>query len=430
MAGFALQSMYNLVDAIYLGRVSAAALAAPSIGLNILLFVIVFGMGFANAGSTLVAQSNGKGDRDRVDFYLGQTIALLLAMSLVIMSIGQLGLNGILRLLQVPPEVEGYTRQYLRILFMAVPFMYTTFAVRTALQGTGNGVTPLFIEGSTIILNIILDPILIFGFGPIPAMEVQGAAIATLISRAAAAGISLLVVARGRRGVQLHASNLRVEREAFNHYVRIGLPASLGQAVSALGFTVLQGVVNSMGTAVIAAFGVGNRVIGFFNMPAIGFGQATASMVGRSLGAGDQERARTVVRYSVATMAVFITTAMTVMFLWGNQVTRFFVNDPEVISHGALMFRIVSPSVILFILFTTINGAFQGGGDTKPVMILNMTRLWGLRVPLAFFLAFVIGAGPIAIWVSMFVSNFAVAIAAFGLLRSGRWMRALNPADL
>lgn len=430
MAGFALQSMYNLVDAIYLGRVSAAALAAPSIGLNILLFVIVFGMGFANAGSTLVAQSHGKGDRERVDFYLGQTIVLLLAMSLIVMSLGQASLNGILRVLQVPQEIVGYTREYLRVLLFAVPFMYTTFAVRTALQGTGNGVTPLQIEGSTIVLNIILDPILIFGLGPIPAMEVRGAAIATLISRAAAAGISLIVVSRGRKGLQLRARNLRIDRTAMNHYVRIGLPASLGQAVSALGFTVLQGVVNSMGTAVIAAFGVGNRVIGFFNMPAIGFGQATASMVGRSLGSGDQERAQTVVRYSVVTMAVFITAAMTVMFVWGNQVTRFFVDDAEVIRHGALMFRIVSPSVILFILFTTINGAFQGGGDTRPVMVLNMMRLWGLRVPIAFFLAYVVGAGPMSIWASMFISNFAVAIAAFYLLRSGRWMRALNPADL
>jgi Na+-driven multidrug efflux pump len=193
---------------------------------------------------------------------------------------------------------------------------------------------------------------------------------------------------------------------------------------------VLQGVVNTFGTAVVAAFGVGNRIIGLFNMPALGFSQATTSLVGQQLGAKRKDRAVTVVKQSVVTVTVFIVVGMTLTFFFGSSFVRFFIDDPEVIQHGATMFRVISMSVVLFAMFTVAVGAFQGGGDTKPVMYLNIGRLWGLRLPVAYLLAIVLHMGPNGIWWAMFVSNLVTAVVGFAILKRGRWLHKINPDTL
>lgn len=218
--------------------------------------------------------------------------------------------------------------------------------------------------------------------------------------------------------------------ESARLFIGIGMPASLGQGISAFGFTVLQGVVNSFGASVVAAFGVANRIISLVNMPAIGMSRATASLVGQSLGARNTERAKRIVRMSGLTIFGFVGIGMIFAFFYGNLLVRFFVDDAEVIGHGAILFRIVSPSVVLFALFTVILGAFEGGGDTKPVLVMHAVRLWGIRVPLAFLLAVRLGMGPPGIWISMFVSNLVIASAGFLLLRSGRWMHKIDPDKL
>jgi Na+-driven multidrug efflux pump len=137
-----------------------------------------------------------------------------------------------------------------------------------------------------------------------------------------------------------------------------------------------------------------------------------------------------VLRQSVLTILAFMSVGMTLTFFFGNLVVRFFVDDPAVVEVGAVMFRVVSISVIPFALFTVANGAFQGGGDTKPVMYLNVARLWGLRVPVAYLLAVAVGIGPLGVWMSMVVSNVVIAAAGFWILSKGRWLTALDQSAL
>ena len=421
-----LQVTYNLVDAWFLGKVSAEAVSAPAITFSVVFFLSVVGMAFSQAGATLVAQSHGAGDRRLVDFYASQTVGLITVAGIVVGILGVAGIGALLWLLRVPPEVVGFTRTYMRIIFSAVPFMFFFFVLQGVFQGVGDSVTALLVQFATVAFNAALDPILIFGVGPVPAMGVAGAAIATLASRVISAAAILVILFRGGDRLRIRREDLRPRLDAWRRLVAIGAPLATGQGLAALGFTVLQGVVNGFGVAVVAAFGIGNRIIGVFNMPAMGFSRATAAIVGQELGAGRPEGAREAVRFSVLSMVAFIVPAMTLTFFFGNHIMRFFVDDPAVIAHGATMFRIVSVSVVPFTLFTVINGAFQGGGDTRPVMYLNLLRLWGLRVPLAMLLAWGVALGPTGIWYSMFVSNIVTAGLGFWLLRTGRWMRRLE----
>jgi len=425
-----MQMLYNLVDTFFLGRIGAAAVNAPTISFNIVMFLAVFGVGFGTAGTTLIAQSKGKGDRDRVDFYLGQLALLTLVLSVTVAVLGLSLHHPIMVAMQVPAESFEYTRQYLTIIFAGIPLMFGAFFFQAALQGIGNSVTPFVIQFVTVILNIAIDPIFIFGLGPVPRMEVAGAAYATVLCKGIAAVAGLAILIRGRRGMKLRLRNMRPDPATARRFVDIGLPASLGQGFSAFGFTVLQGVVNSFGAAVVAAFGVGNRIINMFIMPAGGMSRATAALVGQSLGAKDRRTAIKVVRMAGGTILAFIGIAMFLLFFWGSSFVRFFVDEPEVVAHGAVLFRIVSPSVVLFALYMVIVGAFEGGGDTKPVMFLHAGRLWGVRVPLAFGLAVGLGLGPPGIWIAMLASNLVVAVIGFGLLKSGRWTRKIDPDTL
>lgn len=421
-----LQVTYNLVDAWFLGRISAEAVSAPSIAFSVVFFLSVFGMGFSQAGTTLVSQSQGAGSRRNVDFYASQTVSLVTLTGLLVGVAGALGVDPLLTLLRVPANALEETRVYMRIIFAAVPFMFFFFVLQGVLQGVGDSVTALRVQFATVTLNALLDPFLIFGWGPLPAMGVAGAATATLVSRAISAAVILVILFRGREKLRIRLSDLLPRDGAWKRLLGIGLPLATGQGVAALGFTVLQGVVNGFGVAVIAAFGVGNRIIGLFNMPAIGLSRATAALVGQELGAGREEGARQAVRVSIYSMLAFIVPAMSLTFFFGNSVIRFFVDDPEVIAQGATLFRIVSISVIPFTLFTVINGAFQGGGVTRPVMVLSIVRLWGIRVPLAMLLAWNLAQGPVGIWYAMFVSNILVAAAGFLLLRRGSWLRRID----
>lgn len=431
MAGNFVHTLYNMADTYFLGKLGKEAVAAPSIAFNIVMLLTVFGGSFSMAGTTLMSQAKGRAEKhpeeaEKVEFYLGQMASLTMLSSFILMGIGLAFAEPLLGLLRVPADVYGQTLVYMRLMMFEIPFMFAAFVLSGALQAVGDSMTPFKIQLVTVVLNIALDPVLIFGLGPFPAMGVAGAAVATVLSRAVSAAISAYILIAGRRGLRLHARHLPLKKESALLFVRIGLPSSFGQAISTLGFTVMQGAVNAFGTAVIAAFGVGNRIIGLFNMPAMGFSQATATLVGQSLGAKDKEKAKLVVHQSLLTIFAFISVAMTLTFFFGASFTRFFVDDPEVIAHGVMQFRIVSVSVVFFALFNVLNGAFYGGGDTVPVMANNIFRLWGLRVPLLYLMAFTLGWGPVGIWWSMFVSNMGVTAIAWFLYRSERWARSVG----
>ncbi len=430
MASNLVQTLYNLADAFFLGKLGEAELSAPTIAFPIIFFLILFGIGFSMAGTTLIAQAKGKGDEKRVDFYLGQTTTILTFTSVVIAVAGVMLAAPLLRLLQTPPEVFVFTRDYTVIIFAGMPFMFGFLILQSAMQGIGRTLVPLWVQLGTVAFNIALDPVLIFGIGIFPAWGVRGAAAATVIARGLSSAVAVALLIRGCHGLRLQRVNLRPVARSVRLFVRIGLPSSLGQALTALGFTVLQGLVNSFGAPVIAAFGVGNRLIGLFNMPALGISRAVTTLVGQHLGARDPEGAKRAVFTGAAAIQIFLVPAMTLTFFYGGSFIRFFVDDPRTIAYGAELFRVVAPSVVFFGFFHAFIGAFQGAGDTKPVMVLNVARLWLLRLPAAWLLAVMFGWGPVGIWWSMFISNSCAAAATIVWFGRGKWIGALDPDSI
>ena len=354
----------------------------------------------------------------------------MISAAILLSLIGIVFTDPLLRILAVPEETYEYTRQYIRIVLLGLPFMFMTFVLQAALHGIGNSITSLVIQIITVGLNVLLDPLLIYGIGFFPRLEVRGAAIATVIARVVSSAIAFTILLRGRKGVRLIARNMIPEKHAMRMLLKIGVPASVGQSVSALGFTVLQGVVNSFGTATIAAFGIGNRIISLFNMPAMGFSRATAVLVGQSLGAKNRKQAWQVIKLSVIIIAIFIIAGMSFMFFKGSSFVRLFVDDPEVLALGSSLFRIVSVGVVFFAMFMVLTGALQGAGDTKTVMYLNLGRLWIVRVPLAYLMGYTMNLGPNGVWYAMLISNVLVSGVGFFVVERGKWQDKINPDEI
>ncbi len=430
MAGSLVETLYNLTDAFFLGKLGSTEISAPSVSTSLVFFLIIFATGLSGAGTTLIAQVKGRGDAERMNFYMNQTAVILAAASGILTLSGLVLARPILRLLNTPPQVLDPALTYLRIVLGGMPFMFAYFLLQSSFSAIGDTMTPLKVHLTAVLANLALDPLLIFGFGPIPAFSVAGAAAATVLSQGLGAFLSLRILIRGRGPLRLRRALLRPEPKAAELILRIGLPSSVGQALSALGFTVLQGVVNLFGTGAIAAFGVGNRLIGLFDLPAHGLSVATTTLVGQSLGARDEKGAGRVVRSALLLCLALVGLPLGASVVFGGQLVRIFVADPEAVAVGDLMFKVVAPSVLFFCLYLVLTGAFQGAGDTRVIMVLSVVRLWVVRVPLAYALAFLAGMGPMSIWIAMFASNLATALAGFAWFRGGRWKKALGTSEI
>jgi Na+-driven multidrug efflux pump len=252
-------------------------------------------------------------------------------------------------------------------------------------------------------------------------MEVFGAAAATFIARFISGFISLTLLIKGKHGVRISWKGMKPHKPTLHLISKIGFPSGVGQSISSLGFAVIQGSINSFGPVVIAAMGVGNRIQSLFHMPSQGISQGVSILAGKKLGSNEPKEAQKVVNTGLLLIGVMISIGMALVLIFGKWVIIFFVNDPLVIEEGTVMFMFTAPSVVIFALFTVMLGAFQAGGQTKDIMTMNITRLWGLRVPLVYLIPALFSVGSHGIYMAMLASNVITTIWACYVFRKGRW---------
>ncbi len=435
MLSHLLQTMYNLADAFWLGKLGRQALTAPTITMHVFFIAFAVAMGLGAAGTTLVSQFKGAGEPEKASKVGGQLLILLSGIGLVFGITGFIFTPQILNLLQTPADSWQMTYEYMRWIFLGFPLLFVFFVYQGISTGLGDTVGPMQVNLISVFVNLILDPVLIFGIGPFPEMGVVGAAIATVFSRALASFIGIHRLFNGTNGIKITASDLKPDKLVFKKIMKIGLPVSLGQLTTSLGFTFMIGIVNSFGSAVTAAFGVGNRMIHMAFVPAMGLSQANATAVGQNLGAGNIKRAEKSTNTALLLIGLILLPIVLVMFFFGADISKAFVNDAEVIELGRTMFRITTSSVFVYGFLMVLMGCFQGSGYTLPVMVLNVSRLWLLRIPAAYLLAYSLGMGPSGIWWSMFFSNVAVTIVGWIWFKKGTWKtkathHVLNVKDL
>jgi putative MATE family efflux protein len=293
-----LQSAYQLIDTFWVGRLGQEAVAAVSISFPVIFLLISFGGGLAIAGTILVSQYEGKGDKRNVNYVSAQTMLMLLVISVFLTIIGYYASPGLMRLMGAEPDVFLGAVSYLRISFLGLIFMFAYFVFQSLMRGVGDVKTPMYLVFVTVLLNLVFDPLFIFGYGPIPGYGVSGAALATVGTQGIAAVVGIYILFSGKYGIKLSLKDMKPDINLINRMIRLGFPASIEQSTRALGLTVLTLLVASFGTVIVAAYGIGSRILSFVIIPALGLSMATSTLVGQNIGAGKVNRAEEVAKVS------------------------------------------------------------------------------------------------------------------------------------
>lgn len=297
------------------------------------------------------------------------------------------------------------------------------------LRGYGDTRTPMILTISSAVFDTILDPFFVFGWGFLPKMGATGAALTTLITRGIVGIIDLYLLFSGRVGIRLKLSDLKPDFRWIKKIVSIGVPSSIGQSGTALGFVALMSLVtiedSSLGGegTLLAAYGIGSRIINMVNVILWGGVSTVSTMVGQNLGANQNERAGKIVKKLLVTFFFLAVVASAAVYFLRVPLYQFFIDDPAVLDMGSTFITFFVPSVPFFAAFRMIGGVFEGSGHTKPSMVLSLIRLWALRISLSYVFYLVFGMGAVGIWIGMALGNFGGAALSAAWLSRGTWKK-------
>ena len=421
-----LQSAYQLTDTFWVGRLKtgAQAVAAVSLSFPINFLCIALAGGLPTAGTVLTAQFRGKKDDAAVSHVAGQTLLLCLAVSLVLATGGYLLAEPVMRFMGAAPDVLPDAIRFLQVTFLGFVFVFGFFAYQALMRGVGNVYPPMFIVLLTVLLNFVLDPFFIFGWGPIPPMGVSGAAMATLCTQALATGIGLSLLTRKRSPVRLHWRNLRPDFGLMGTLLKIGAPASVEQSTQALGMTLMMLLVSTFGTDPIAAYGVGTRVLSVVIIPAMGLSMATSTLVGQNIGAGRIDRAERTNKISCILSFTALAAAGVLFFFTGRAFSTLLMpQGGAATDESAEFIRIIALAFGFIGLQQVLTGTLRGAGDTVAPMLLAIISLWILRFPLAYVLSKHTSLHANGIWWAVTISIIASAILTGSYFLRGDWKK-------
>ncbi|HIH96673.1 MAG TPA: MATE family efflux transporter [Thermoplasmata archaeon] len=418
-----LQDFFSIVDMFFVGRLGPSAIAAVSMGGVIIGIIMVAVMGISVGAIALVSRYIGRKDSDSANNVVMQSLLLALMFSLVVMILGYIFAEPLLRLLGAEKDVINLGSSYIKILALGSPTIFLTVMMFSSLRGAGDPISPMIVLVVSTLLNIILDPLLIFGIGFFPELGVAGSAVATVIGRGAALPFIFWVLYSGRSNVRLRKSNLRPDTKTMGQIIKIGLFGSLEMIVMNITMLILMSTVAQYGTNVVAAYGIGMRLNMAVTIPIMGIGFAAATLVGQNLGALKVERSEKsgwlCALYAVIIMCVL----STFLFAFPEEIIGIFNRDGEikVLRVGASFLRFVAPSLLFVGLGMTLGRSQNGAGDTQIPLLTSTITFLGLRIPLAFLLSSLLG--PNGIWLDLAITNVVYGILMTTFFKIGRWKK-------
>ena len=357
-----------------------------------------------------------------IDFTASQTVIIVFFISILLAFLGYVVASPLMNLVGAGPEILKDSVTYFQVSSFGFVFLFMFFVFQSLMRGIGNVLLPMYIVLGTVLLNLVLDPIFIFGYGSIEGYGVAGAAIASIITQGLSAAAGLFILFRGKQGIKIKLSFMKLEFRWVKRMFELGIPASLEQSSRAAAMTVMVMLVTSFGSEIVAAYGIGARILSLVIVPSIGMGIATTTLVGQNIGAGQIKRAEKIGDLSVKIAFFGLTGIGLILFLFAEILTAFFVpNDPQVIKDGAKFIRIMSLSFGLLGVQQVLNGVFNGTRFTQASMLISIFSLWMIRFPVAFVLSAKTDLSFEGIWWAFPISNLIAAMVAFAYYKTGYW---------
>ncbi|MCK5835159.1 MAG: MATE family efflux transporter [Lentisphaeria bacterium] len=440
--------VYNLTDTFWVGKLTGS-LAIDGVAVTNNVFPLVWffaslASGLGTASTVLVSRAVGSKNSEGTKQIIGQISLLLWLSSFVFIFLGLFGAETLIDWLGTPDEIKANAVSYTRIIMLSVMFMFWFGLFQSISHAQGNSVVPMKIQLASVLINVVLDPILIFGWFGFTAYGVTGAAYATFVSRLVSSLLAAYFFKRYYRDSIPSWSDLKPKLKVLKQVFRIGLPSSISQSTTSFGFLILQNFINNYGTVVCAAYAFNNKLVGIFLIPAMGINNAMVSVAGQNIGAGKTDRAIESVWVSFKLVFWIMGFGAILLFFIGGDLTRLFINQEEIVTMTSKMFRIVSISAFICALMIVFTSALDAAGRTELTTVVSLVRLWCIRIPFAYLFSgyfiyfYGVKSGYLfeflnffslfpkedsynGLWWAMFASNFIGLIWAYLLFRRIKW---------
>ena len=418
-----LESLFGVVDIFWVGRLGANAVATVGLTESLLSLVISVAMGLSLSTTAMVARRIGEKDPEGAAVAGVQAIALGLFLSLAIGLPCFLYGPHLLQWMGASPAIVAEGGWYTRICLGGSCAVLLLFLNNAIFRGAGDAAIAMRLLWVSNIINLILDPCLIFGWGPFPRLGVTGAAVATLIGRSIGVLYQFYRLMRGTERLRILGRQVRLQFDVLWKLARVSVTGILQFAIAHTSWIGLVRIISIFGASALAGYTIGIRVVIFVIMPSWGMANAAATLVGQNLGAGRPDRAEKAVWQAGLYNMIFLGTVGVIFVLFAESVVRLFTRDPEVVRLGASCLRIISYGNLGYAYFMVMMQAFNGAGDTITPTIVNFFGFWLLEIPLAYWLSIPLKLRSNGAFISIAVAEGAMAIASTILFKRGKWKK-------
>ncbi|RAJ01682.1 putative MATE family efflux protein [Chitinophaga skermanii] len=416
-----MESLFAVVDIYFVSELGKAAVAAVGLTESMLTIVYSLAMGITMAASAMVARRIGEEDPKGASITAVQGMIFAGMLSLVISIVGFVFAKDLLRLMGATPEVIEIGHGYTQIMLGSNFVITYLFMINGIFRGAGNAAMAMRSLWLANILNIICCPIFIFGVGPIPAFGLEGAAIATLIGRGSGVLYQLYHLFDGKGKIKIVGAYFKPKWDIILQVLKIGASGAGQFLINSASWIILIRIIAQFGEDAIAGYTIGIRMVIFCLMPAWGLANAGATLVGQNLGAQQPERAEQSV-YRVALYNGALLGIMSIILVaFAHPIIHFFVSDPNVVENAVTCLRVVSAGLLFYAFGMSMMQAFNGAGDTRTPMIINIFGFWLLQIPLAYALANWLALGPLGVYLAIGIAETLIAVAAFIVFKRGKW---------
>jgi putative MATE family efflux protein len=416
-----MESIFAVCDAFFVSQLhDNSALAVVGLTESVLSLIYSLAFGLSMGATAFVARRIGEKDIKGAEDAAVQAIYLGVGVSALLTVFGLVFTDDILRFMGASDEVMKHSL-FTRLMFGGNITIVMLFMINAVFRGAGDASLAMraLIIGNT--LNIILDPILIFGWGPFPEYGVTGAAIATNTGRGVAVLYQVYHLTKGSSMIRVHWQNMKVQAALIWSMVKVAA-GGIGQMLIASGSWIfLMRIMSSFGEAPLSGYFLAIRIIVFAILPAWGMANAAATLVGQNLGAGQPDRAETSVWRAGLMNMIFLAIVTVLFFSMAEFILQFFTEDPEVLRNGIQCLQIVSLGYVFYAYGMVINQSFNGAGDTRTPTIISLVGFWLFQIPLAYALAFNFETGPVGVYAAISIAESAMAVVGIYIFRRGRW---------
>jgi len=422
MLEMCMESVFAIVDIFFVSHLGKHATSVVGLTESVITVVYSLAIGISMAATAMVARRIGEKDPAAASKAAMQAIFVSFLITILVTIPGFIYAGDILQLMGAEKEAVDMGIVYTRIIMGGSIVIMLLFLINGIFRGAGDAMMAMKSLWLANICNIILCPVFIRGFGPIPELGLMGAAIATTTGRGIGVIYQLYHLFNGKRLIKLTVKHLTPDWNVIRSLISIAWPATLQFLIGSGSWIVLASLVVHTGQSdASAGYQIAIRIVLFFILPAWGMSNAAATLVGQNLGAGQPERAELSVMRTAKYNAIFMGVVSVFFVVFAPQIISVFTKEKSVMIYAIDAVRIVSSGFFFYGIGMVMPNAFNGAGDTRTPTIINFFGFWIFQIPLAYLLAITFDLGPLGVFIAIPVAETAIAIAAYILFKKGKW---------